>query len=346
MFVRDIESLTSKLKLNGYRLLKAEAEYCCFDSNKSIDKGWSDVAEVTDLRYLELLAFEAFLRRAAVVDGPFMAKGSMVFRQYLDDPATRGPSDLDFVCLTTFDDPATAEAAFTAWMVAVSETNLDDDIRFRSFRENTFWRRIDYAMHDDFPTTNTELMFYYGEESKQEIHIDISWNLPLGAAPVPLIFKTLGDRDFQFSLTVPLVLQISWKLHQTTVNCRAKDLMDLVLLLEQRKIDGATMRAAVTAYVNECKKDNIRPEEIIGYIDGQAVIERQELEAKERQRWEEEKKVNAHPSKPAALNLYTHAYDLPALGKNWTLESEVHINFVEVSRRVGLTTAIREIIGG
>lgn len=46
---------------------------------------------------IELLAYEAFIRRASELGLPFMLKGSYVTRQYFTDPALRTPHDLDWV---------------------------------------------------------------------------------------------------------------------------------------------------------------------------------------------------------------------------------------------------------
>jgi hypothetical protein len=50
----------------------------------------------------------------------------------------------------------------------VTELDLDDGVMFRSFRENAFWRYIDYAMADDFPTVNTDIAYCFKNEWGEE----------------------------------------------------------------------------------------------------------------------------------------------------------------------------------
>src|SRR5687767_5705880 len=104
-----------------------------------------------------IIAYEAFIRRAAALDLPFMLKGSYVTRQYFSDPEDRIPNDLDWVYLNRLEYKDDATGAFDEWMIMISEMYENDGVHFRSFRENKFWRMIDYAMADDFPTVNTDL---------------------------------------------------------------------------------------------------------------------------------------------------------------------------------------------
>lgn len=260
-FKNRVSSIKIILERNGFTLEKEEAEYCIFDSNKAIDRGWSDVPELTDYGYATQLAIDGFMRRAAVVGGPFMAKGSVIMRQYLPDPIQRPAEDIDFVYLG---EAAEAEAAgiFTDWLTQVTEAEVNDDIVFRSFTENAFWRGIDYAMNDDFPTTNTDLMVTVPGRDPEEIGLDISWNLPLPEKTVAFLYQPLKGEPFELNHTVPLSLQISWKLHQTVVRPRHKDLNDLVLLLAHPLVNLEVLEKAAKAYADECVKDEIPPKRL------------------------------------------------------------------------------------
>ncbi len=114
-----------------------------------------------DLSYevKELVALEALLRRISLVNMPFLLKGSLLTRQYLQDRDLRYVEDIDFLFAGKIRDAEHARQTFTDWMIQATELDLDDGIVFRSFRENAFWRSIDYAMADDFPTVNTDLAY-------------------------------------------------------------------------------------------------------------------------------------------------------------------------------------------
>lgn len=110
-----------------------------------------DAIRNSDCINSEIVAFEAFLRRVVLYDLPFMLKGSLITRQYMPSTEIRNVEDIDWVYLNkiTVDE---ANKIFTDWMIKVTETELDDGVKFRSFSQNAFWRGIDYAMADDFPT--------------------------------------------------------------------------------------------------------------------------------------------------------------------------------------------------
>lgn len=268
-FKRRIEAIKSLLERNGFMVEKDEAEYCVFDSNKAIDRGWSDVPEFTDYTYATQLAIDGFMRRVAVVGGPFMAKGSVIMRQYLPDPMQRPAEDIDFVYLGEADE-ATAAGIFTDWLTQVTEAEVNDDVTFRSFTENAFWRGIDYAMNDDFPTTNTDLLVTVHGREPEEIGLDISWNLPLPDAPVVMHYRPLVGESFELEHTVPLSLQISWKLHQTVVRPRYKDITDLLVLLAHPLVDREVLEKSTRAYQMECEKDYISPNRLGFFIAGRS----------------------------------------------------------------------------
>ena len=267
-FKYKIAIIKRVLAEKGYSLTKEEAEYCVFDSNKQIDKGWLDTPQVTDSKYLKLLAYEGFLRRVSLTDENFIIKGSIITRQYLKNRNCRVVNDIDFVYGTPIDDQYEASGKFSQWVTKVTETEVDDDIEFRSFSENDFWRDIDYAMDDDFPTTNTDLYCTLKDNTLDALPLDITWNLPIEEAPIELIYHPIEGRPFILKHTVPLTLQISWKLHQSIVRPRAKDLMDIILLLENNKLTDHEVEWIGYHLKKECEKDNLEPQRLLHYIMG------------------------------------------------------------------------------
>ncbi|WP_228469518.1 nucleotidyl transferase AbiEii/AbiGii toxin family protein [Paenibacillus sp. JNUCC31] len=212
-----------------------------------------------DERFIVVL--EALLKRATLVDDPFILKGSLLTRQYLENPSIRYVDDIDFLYAGRIESEDEANEIFTDWMIRVTEMDLNDGIVFRSFRENTFWRRIDYAMADDFPTVNTELAFYIDSEPRKEdmyedeLHLDISFNLDLNEKSVALLYQPMVGEAFVVPHTVPLSIQIAWKLHQTIVRPRFKDLYDLQHLLSNPSYDQQALQETLQTLVNECAID-------------------------------------------------------------------------------------------
>ncbi|HEY0062657.1 MAG TPA: hypothetical protein VGC21_11080 [Telluria sp.] len=190
---------------------------------------------------------EGFLRRAAIVNGPFILKGSYVTRQQFTDGWRRIPGDLDWVGLGELD-----AVALTQWVTAVTETELDDGIRFRSFYENAFWREIEYAMDDDFPTVNTDLQAWVGEVAHEIYGMDLSFGLTLQPPPCALAYRPQFGDSFVLPLSCPIELQIAWKLHQCLVRPRFKDMLDLILLLRENAVDPVLI---LRAPEDECRHD-------------------------------------------------------------------------------------------
>jgi len=112
-------------------------------------------------------------------------------------------------------------------------------------------KRVDYAMADDFPTINTDLQVKEGGVDR--CLIDISFNLDIGVAPVPLLYRPLRGKPFIIPYTVPLALQVSWKLHQTLVRPRIKDLFDLMHLLRHPAFTPEVLEQAKEALRKECE---------------------------------------------------------------------------------------------
>ncbi|PSK92693.1 nucleotidyl transferase AbiEii/AbiGii toxin family protein [Taibaiella chishuiensis] len=209
---------------------------------------------MTDEEIQLMIAYEGFIRRSAATGLPFMLKGSYVTRQYFPANVPRIPGDLDWLCLDRFPDEETARTQLDAWATAVTRLAFDDGVRFRDFKENEFWRRIDYAMDDDFPTVNTDLKCWVADQ-ELEFPMDVSFNLPIDLAPVPLLYKPLQGEPFTIPFSTPLALQVAWKIHQTLVRPRFKDLLDLLYLVQHKDFTPTTLQQSFAALLAECKAD-------------------------------------------------------------------------------------------
>lgn len=216
-----------------------------------------------------MLAMEGLIRRAAALSVPLMLKGSMLTRQYFKNPADRYTNDVDWVYLEPLVNQEDAESKLNPLMIAVTENRLFDGIRFQSFRENQFWRRIDYAMADDFPTINTDIMSFVAEEEIEIMYMDVSFNLEIDPAPVPFTYVPLTGEPFVIPYTAPLALQVSWKLHQTLVNPRLKDLFDLIHLLQHPEFTAVTRAQTIKALLSECTRDKLPAENLQQLASGQ-----------------------------------------------------------------------------
>ena len=214
---------------------------------------------MTDAQTLEILGYEAFLRRASELDLPFMLKGSYVTRQYFPDPTLRIPQDLDWVYLSPIGSGEEARQLFDTWATLVTERQLADGVVLRSFQQDAFWRMIDYAMADDFPTVNTDVPFEVVGLGSDFLRIDISFNLPLDVPSEPLIYQPLQGEPFLLAHTTPLALQVAWKLHQPLVRPRFKDLFDLLHLLRHPDFTPAARQQCLDTLRQECRADNTDP---------------------------------------------------------------------------------------
>ncbi|MDJ0366787.1 nucleotidyl transferase AbiEii/AbiGii toxin family protein [Hymenobacter sp. H14-R3] len=220
--------------------------------------------QLTTEQYLEITASEAFIRRAAELDLPFMLKGSYVTRQYFADPLDRQPMDLDWVYIGGhLEGVPEARVLFNDWVTRVTELPAADAAMFRSFQQNAFWRGIDYAMADDFPTINTDLQCGVpdaaGQPQRVHLRLDVSFNLPFDLSSECLVYRPLEGEPFLIGHTTPLALQVAWKLHQTLVRPRPKDLFDLVPLLRHANFTPAVRGQALEALQQECRADGTDP---------------------------------------------------------------------------------------
>lgn len=208
---------------------------------------------------LQLLSIEGFLRRASQINMPFMVKGSVITRQFMNVPEMRTVADLDWVYLHELNSDDKAGKLFSDWTRQVTEVRAEDGVKFRSFRENDFWRRIDYAMSDDFPTVNTDLLCHVDGQLNDRLSMDISFNLSIDYAPEPLWYQPKYGDAFLLKYTCPLPLQISWKLHQTITRPRTKDIFDLIQLLKHQDFNEDVLKKTMKALINECNADGISP---------------------------------------------------------------------------------------
>lgn len=354
-FEAKIEQVKSWLDKAAIPLIKEEAEYCVYDSNKSLDKKWLDIPEFTDQVWLNQRAYDAFLLRAAKVNGRFALKGSLAMRQLLPDPSMRIPGDLDFLYLDPIEqDNEHAGRIFSSWMIAITEMELDDGVVFSSFAKNDFWRGIDYAMNDDFPTVNTDLECTIDGQYHDLGGLDVSWNLPLDAPTISLDYRPINGDSFTFPHVVPLSLQIAWKLHQTAVRFRHKDIIDLILLLELPSCDEETIQQAYQAYINECHKDEIAPGLIIKYLDQDIRIKLMSLNP-ELPTWEEYRATHySEVSKFREIkdwelhqrfnfpDIFKLMENYPQLPKEWTAFVEVLESFSAAMEAKGLSALLEQ----
>lgn len=212
-----------------------------------------------------MVGSEGVIRRAAELGYRMMLKGSFVSRQYFKDPAMRIPNDLDWLYLLPIEDVENARATFDDWAIKVTEMNMEaiDGVTFRSFRENAFWRQIDYAMAEDFPTINTDFAFYIDDKKiDHSISLDISFNLELNDASVPLLYTPLHGKPFTIAETPSLSTQIAWKLHQTIVRPRFKDIFDLTHMLAHPSYNETMREKTIEALLDECRMGHVKPARI------------------------------------------------------------------------------------
>jgi len=219
----------------------------------------------------ELVVFEALLRRVCMVNMPFALKGSLLTRQYFPQHENRYVEDMDFFYMEKILDVAGADDIFTSWMCAVTTQDVDDGVEIRDFKENTFWRMIDYAMEDDFPTVNTDIDCKIpgthngrkGGEFVTTIGVDVSFNLEMNADFVPLLYKPVFGEEFIVPYTIPLPAQIAWKLHQTIIRPRYKDVYDLRYLISHPSYDNYGVEETLRLLADECRHDKALKKEKI-----------------------------------------------------------------------------------
>lgn len=225
--------------------------------------------ELSNEKLLEIVAYEAFLRRAAELDFPVMLKGSYITRQYFADPEDRIPNDLDWLYLNRLEDPVEIRSKLDEWMIQVTGVEKDDGVRYWNFRDYAFWRMVDYAMADDFPTVNTDVKCTVAGKDLKYLHVDVSFNLSIDIAPVPLLYKPFLGEPFIVPQTVPLPLQVSWKLHQSLVRLRFKDIFDLIHLVKHPSFTSDLLQVTFEALLKECSADEVDPTTLHYLLSGE-----------------------------------------------------------------------------
>ena len=224
-------------------------------------------ADIANMDYgtEQLVVAEALLRRACEIDIPFALKGSLLTIQFFPVSLNRDIEDIDFLYLEKINDNNKAKNIFNECMTKVTDLDFNDGVKFRSFSENAFWRGIDYAMDDDFPTVNTDIAYVFtciseNFDKYDEISLDISYNLDTVVPPVPLTYKPVFGHEFVVPYTIPLAVQVAWKLHQTIVRPRFKDLYDLKFLMAHPSYDRYSVKETLRVLSDECKHDKAATE--------------------------------------------------------------------------------------
>ncbi len=187
---------------------------------------------------LALLACESFIQRAATFDSPFVLKGSFLTRQFCPSLSDRIPADLDWYCLQKLSMVDNAMIFFNIWLMTVVNTKLNDGVEFNPLvAGNINWENTDYADYQEFTTIGTVLEATVKGQTIR-FYIEISYNWPIHFTPKPILYKNSNNEQFNLSKTIPLYLQIAWKIHQCIIEPRMKDFVDLSLLLQHQSIDN------------------------------------------------------------------------------------------------------------
>lgn len=280
-------------------------------------------------REYEMVAYEGFIKRASRINYPFMLKGSYVTRQYFSNPNDRMPADLDWVYLEKIDEESIAKQTFDEWLIHITELGISDGVQFRSFKENQFWRMIDYAMADDFPTINTDLKCWV-DGIELDFRLDISFNLNIEYPPIPLTYKPLRGESFIVPKTVPICLQVAWKIHQTLVRPRFKDLFDLIHLVQHRTFDDNALNSTLKALLNECIADNVTMDKLHSFFSYN--FEKLFYKHSMNKTWE----YWRHNKRKQELSCYDKAEDITNTHKLPTRLSDFLEQFKQIMEIIGL----------
>lgn len=184
--------------------------------------------------HVKLYANEAFLRRASMIGSNFMIKGSFVTREYMDMPSLRYPVDLDFVAMTDIQDSEKLALYLSKWVNAVTAYPCHDDVVFEVFdKHHTDWEINNYPkIVDDFETV-FQTLYCTINHQKIAINLEISINLPIYRHLnyiSPISINTALDTLY-FEYSPSLEAQIAWKIDQTIIYPRIKDLYDLSFMI-------------------------------------------------------------------------------------------------------------------
>lgn len=222
----------------------------------------SEMRKINELNEDEkrLYALEALLKRISLIPMPFVLKGSLLTRQYLNDRDVRDAQDIDFLYAGEVYDGEEAYEKFTDWLIQATEMNLNDGVVFESFRNAPDWEEFSYGMADDFPTTNAEIAYQFKDETGKlsryyYLDLDVSFNFEMTIQPIPLEYTSEFFGNFHLPHTTPLSIQVAWKLHQMIVRPRFKDLYDLKYLLSHPAYDNQALQETLQEIVTECSFD-------------------------------------------------------------------------------------------
>lgn len=201
----------------------------------------------------ELIAYESFLRKASMFQHPFILKGSFATKQFFENALVRYPNDIDWIYPLPLKNIAEAKTIFTDWIKEVISMDANDEVVFEEIDEFDYWEHIDYAGDEDFPTTGMALDYSInGKKSYDAVQVEISFNLAMNIPPVALNYQPFQGESFVVPQTAPLSLQIGWKLHQTLIRPRFKDIFDLIHLFAHPNYNGLIKMYATQELVNEC----------------------------------------------------------------------------------------------
>jgi hypothetical protein len=206
---------------------------------------------------LYIKACEAFIRRTAKLQEPFILKGSYLSRQFFQNPEYRIPNDLDWIyhhgiLKNEVLDREDAKIIFRNWVNKVITLDLQDDIIFEFKNQVDFWEISSYEYYLDFRTLGTALKCSVKGKVLNSFPLEISFNKQLDAAPEPILYKPFQGKPFVVPHVAPLSLQISWKIHQCLIDFRFKDIFDLIHLLKSPILNENILWKMLQALVNEC----------------------------------------------------------------------------------------------
>lgn len=219
-------------------------------------------------------AYESFLRRFALsyYAHDLMLKGSFLTHQIFPE---RIPADLDFVCLKRFDTKEKMAGFISNCLKEIIQIDIQDGIEFKLLEyDYTTWTH-DYMVSDDFPTMSEGLhAIVDGEEIF--IGFDFSFNLQLFDEPIEIEYQPYTGESFLIAKTTSVETQIAWKLHQTMVNPRHKDILDLTYLLKHTSYiaNEDARRVTYQTLENECARDGLDIADALNPHDVKNILKR------------------------------------------------------------------------
>lgn len=207
-----------------------------------------------------MIAYEGLIQRSSKCHTyhPIILKGSFITRQYLPVTLERQPADLDWLSLKPLKDSTSMAKMLNTWLHQITQISLHDGVEFESFDLNHEWWELDYLLAEDFPTISTALKAKV-DGQPTILKLDVSFNLQMSEPPVPLIYQPIRGHQFTLLQTPALSQQIAWKLHQTLLEPRLKDILDLTYLLQHEDYQYHEDALVMTLMTLEqdCQRDDI-----------------------------------------------------------------------------------------